>query len=58
MCYLKIFENVIYSCNGKAEFSASLLQTLSHDPLEIILICWFCYSRNISYYYRWWWWSM
>ncbi len=26
----------------KAEFSASLLQSLvSHDPSEIILICWF-----------------
>jgi len=31
----------------KAEFSASLLQSsVSHDPSEIILICW---SRNIYY---------
>jgi len=35
----------------KAEFSASLLQSsVSHDPLEIILICWFAW--NISYYYQ------
>jgi len=31
----------MYSCIGKAEFSASLLQSVSHDPSEIILICWF-----------------
>jgi len=30
------------SCDGKAEFSASLLKSsVSHDPLEIILIWWF-----------------
>ncbi len=29
-------------CDGKAEFAASLLQSsVSHDPSEIILICWF-----------------
>ncbi len=29
-------------CNGIAEFSASLLQSsVSHDPSEINLICWF-----------------
>ncbi len=29
-------------CDGKAEFSVSLLQSsTSHDPLEIILIFWF-----------------
>ncbi len=37
-----IFSNVIYSSDCKAEFSASLLQSsVSHDPLEIIQICWF-----------------
>ncbi len=36
------FYIVIYSCDGKAEFSASLLQSsVSHDPSEIIQICWF-----------------
>jgi len=49
--YLNIFFNVIYPCNGKAVFSASLLQSLvSHDPSETILIGW-C-SRNISDYYQ------
>ncbi len=33
---------VIYSSDGEAEFSASLLHSsLSHDPSEIILINWF-----------------
>ncbi len=33
-----LFEHII--CDGKAEFSASLLQSLvSHDPSEIILMC-------------------
>ncbi len=33
---------LIYACNGKAEFSASLLQSsVSHDPLRSILIGWF-----------------
>ncbi len=32
----------IFAGIGKAEFSASLLQTLvSHDPSETIHICWF-----------------
>ncbi len=36
----KYILNVIYSCEGKAEFSTSLLQSsVSHDPSEIILIC-------------------
>ncbi len=39
-CLFEIF--FIYSCDFKAEFSASLLQSsVSHDPSEIILICWF-----------------
>ncbi len=32
----------------KSEFSASLLQSsVSHDPSEIILICWFGAQKNI-----------
>jgi len=30
---------IVYSCNGKSEFTASLLQSsVSHDSSEIILI--------------------
>ncbi len=37
--YFSICYNVIYVCDGKADFSASFLQPLvSHDPSEIILI--------------------
>ncbi len=37
-----MFLNVIYFCDGKAEFSASLLQSsVSCDPSEIIIKCWF-----------------
>ncbi len=46
-----IFKNVIYSCEGKAECAASLLQSsVSHDPSEIILICliW-CSRKNIKW---------
>jgi len=33
---------ILYSYIGKAEFSASLLQSsVSHDPSEILIICWF-----------------
>jgi len=34
---------VIYSCNAKAEFSASLLQSssVSHDLSEVIILCLF-----------------
>jgi len=48
-------QHVIYSCDGKAEFSVSLLQSLvSHDPSEINLPIWckqfkrpaFIWSRN------------
>ncbi len=39
---MDVFSNLIYSCDGKAEFSSSLLQSsVSHDPPKIILICWF-----------------
>jgi len=32
----------MYSCDGKSEFSASLLQSsVSHDPSKIMMICWF-----------------
>jgi len=32
----------MYFCDGKAEFSASLLQSsVPHDPSEINIICWF-----------------
>ncbi len=43
----------MYSCDGKAEFSAAItplwcldttiiyITSVSHDPSEIILICWF-----------------
>jgi len=44
-------QNVIYSCDGKAEFSVSLLQSLvSHDPSEINLPIW-C-PWNASYHYQ------
>jgi len=37
----------MYSCDGKAEFSASLLQSsVSHDPADIILICWFAARKT------------
>ncbi len=36
------FLNLVNSCGDKAEFSAPLLQSyVSHDPSEIIQICWF-----------------
>ncbi len=35
-----LFQNKIYYCEGKAEFSASLpLSSLSHGSSEIIVIC-------------------
>ncbi len=37
-----------YSCNGKADFSASLLQSsVSRDPSEIIKIHWFSVQETI-----------
>ncbi len=34
-----MFKNGMYSCDGKAKFSAPLLQcSVSHDPLEVIMI--------------------
>ncbi len=41
--------HVMYSCDGKSEFSASLLQSsVSHDPSEIILFA----DLNIYDYYN------
>ncbi len=38
------------SCDGKAEFSASLLQSsVSRDPSEIILICWFAAQETFIF---------
>ncbi len=31
----------MYSCYGKDEFLAAILQSVAHDPSEILLICWF-----------------
>jgi len=47
--FWNIFKYVIYSCDGKAEYSATLLQ--SHDPSEIILIS--C-SGKMSYCHQCW----
>jgi len=47
-------KNVIYSCDGKAEFSASLLQySVSHDPSEIILLCWFGAQKTFQCWKPW-----
>ncbi len=41
-CNLNVFLYFLNVICGKAEFSASLLQSsVLHDPSEIILICWF-----------------
>ncbi len=40
--YLNIFSNAIYSCHAKPNFQHHYEQSsVSHDPAEIILICWF-----------------
>ncbi len=36
----------IYSCHGKAEFSTAIRSSVSHDPSEIILICWFAVQNT------------
>jgi len=39
--YLNIFKNIIYFCDVKAEFSASLFElSVSHDPSELIYLIW------------------
>jgi len=42
--------NAIYSWDVKSEFSH---HSVSHDPSEIILTCWFAAKRNISDYHHW-----
>ncbi len=42
------FFYIIYSCDGKAEFSAAITQVfMSYDLSEITLICWFGAQENI-----------
>ncbi len=50
-CFLSnIFSNVIYFVMAKLGFQQPLLQSWeSHNPSEIILMCWFWGSRNIYY---------
>ncbi len=36
----------IYSCHGKAEFSAAIRSSVSNDSSEIILICWFAVQNT------------
>ncbi len=46
---LNIFSNVIYSCDGKVEFSAAITPvTWNHSNMLI------CCSTNYSYYYQCW----
>ncbi len=41
----------MYFCDGKHEFSATLLQSLvSHYPSEIILSCWFGAQETFHVY--------
>ncbi len=41
----------LFSFDGKAEFSASLPQSsVSHDPSEIILICWFAVQEKFLFF--------
>ncbi len=45
----------MYSCDGKSDFFLAPITSVSHDPSEIILICWFgaqdTFIVNIIYYY-------
>jgi len=42
--------NIIYCCDHKAEFSASLLHSaVSHDPLEIIIIWWLRFDAQETF---------
>ncbi len=39
--------NVIYSCDAKLNYLQSLLQfSVSHDPLDIIFVCWFAAQES------------
>ncbi len=44
-----VYFNMIYSCDGKAEYS-TVIASVSHDPSEIILMIWF--SVSFFYYYQ------
>ncbi len=49
----KNLKNVIYSCDGQAEFSESLLNSsVSHDILEIIIICRFAANLFLFFCYQ------
>ncbi len=49
--YLDTILNIIYPCDFKAVFSASLLQSsVSHDTSEIIIICWFTAQETFCIY--------
>ncbi len=49
--YFNLFLNVLYLCEGKVEFSAALLQSsVSRDPSEINLICWFASQETFFHY--------
>ncbi len=52
--YFNILKNRIYFCDVGAEFSASLIHFIVHDPSEIILIYWFIINFGnhcAAYYY-------
>ncbi len=45
-----IYSKMYFISVIKAEFSASLLQSsVSHDPSEIILICWFAAQKTFLF---------
>ncbi len=43
---------LIYSYDGKAEFSAAIILVLSVILSFLNLICWFWHSENIACYYQ------
>ncbi len=45
-----LFQNVIYSCYGKAEFWALPQASVTHDPSDIILIYWFTAQDTLLLY--------
>ncbi len=40
---------MINSCDGKAEFSVFFQFLVSHDPSEIILICWYAAQETFIF---------
>ncbi len=47
--------NELFYLNVLNEFSASVLQSsVSHDPSEIFLICWFGAQKTFFFYNQWW----